>query len=85
MHAVCGVQHVFATLKFAVSKSCSEQHHQKAYVLLRHAVSVPFMSLLGGMCTMLHKRIQNPSRTAELSPGVIQTSTAFCEAGRAAL
>ena len=56
MHAVCGVQHVFATLNFAVSNPCSVQHHQKAYVLLRHAASGPSMSLLGGMCNMLHKR-----------------------------
>ncbi len=77
MHAVYGVQDVFATLDLAVSKPYSMHHPQQAYIVLlsRHAVSVPYMSLLVCMCDKLHKQIQNPSRSAELSPGVFQTST----------
>ncbi len=77
MHAVYGVQDVFATLDLAVSKSYSMHHPQQAYIVLsRHAVS---------HVDKFHKQIQNPSRSAELSPGVFQTSTALCKAGRAAL
>ena len=79
------MQHVLETLLFVMNRACSMQHFSNFAKTLKETLRFNFVHSPASVRTMLHKQIQNPSRSAELSPGVFQTSTALCEAGRAAL